>query len=226
MRAVLAICYIMVLSVGTARAQTFEGHAIAKDGDDLVIGEIDVRLFGIDAFELHQMCEADSKTYACGELAKQDLAKKVQGRNVHCEQRDYDAVHKRPVAVCSMDGEDLNAWMVSEGWAVAYGRFSNDYVDEENKAKTEAKGAWRGRFIPAWEWRQGARLPSESKAQPLAQSEAGCSIKGNISKKGERIYHLPGQENYADIVITAEKGERYFCSEEEAVNAGWRKAKR
>ena len=72
----------------------------------------------------------------------------------------------------------------------------------------------------------GARLPSESKAQSLAQPPAACSIKGNINKKGARIYHLLGQENYADIVITAEKGERYFCSEEEAVNAGWRKAKR
>src|SRR3954447_2112291 len=91
-----------------------------------VIGGSDIRLFGIDAFELHQMCEADSKMYACGELANQDLAKKVQGRNVHCEQRDYDAEHKRPVAVCSTDGEDLNAWMVSEGWAVAYRKFSND----------------------------------------------------------------------------------------------------
>ena len=55
---------------------------------------------------------------------------------------------------------------------------------------------------------------------------SGCTIKGNISKKGERIYHLPGQENYDDIVITLSKGERWFCSEEEAVNAGWRKAKR
>ena len=87
MRAVLAIYCIMLLSFGTARAQAFDGHAIAKDGDDLVIGGIDIRLFGIDAFELHQICEAESKTYACGELAKQDLAKKVQGRNVHCEVR-------------------------------------------------------------------------------------------------------------------------------------------
>jgi hypothetical protein len=116
--------------------------------------------------------------------------------------------------------------MVSDGWALAYRKYSNDYVDEENRANAERKGAWRGKFIPAWKWRQGARLTSESKGQPLVQSPAGCTIKGNISKKGERIYHLPGQENYDDIVITLSKGERWFCSEEEAVNAGWRKAKR
>ena len=69
-------------------------------------------------------------------------------------------------------------------------------------------------------------LPTAVAGIALAALYAGCSIKGNINKKGRRIYHLPGQENYADIVITAEKGERYFCSEEEAVNAGWRKAKR
>jgi ABC-type sulfate transport system permease component len=69
-------------------------------------------------------------------------------------------------------------------------------------------------------------LPTAVAGIALAALYAGCSIKGNINKTRERIYHLPGQENYADIVITAEKGERYFCSEEEAVNAGWRKAKR
>jgi hypothetical protein len=148
----------------------------------------------------------------------------VHGRIVHCEQRDYDAEHKRPVAVCSIDGEDLNASMVSDGWAIAYVRFSNDYVDEENEAHAKGKGAWRGNFVPPWEWRKGKRLPSESKTQP--PPPAGCNIKGNISKKGQRIYHLPGQENYDEIVITPSKGERYFCSEEEAVKAGWRRAKR
>jgi hypothetical protein len=78
MRAVLAISCIMLLSVGTARAQTFEGHAIAKDGDDLVIGEIDIRLFGIDAFELHQMCEADSKMYPCGSLPNKTSLRKFR----------------------------------------------------------------------------------------------------------------------------------------------------
>jgi hypothetical protein len=87
--------------------------------------------------------------------------------------------------------------MVFDGWALAYRKFSNDYVDQENRAKAERKGAWRGKFHSSMAvWRQGARFPSESKGQPLVQSPAGCTIKGNISRKGERIYHLPGQENY------------------------------
>jgi hypothetical protein len=54
---------------------------------------------------------------------------------------------------------------------------------------------------------------------------AGCLIKGNISDNGERIYHLPGQRYYDKTLIHQNKGERWFCTEQEAVRAGWRKAK-
>lgn len=58
-------------------------------------------------------------------------------------------------------------------------------------------------------------------------SVAGCDIKGNISiDTGERIYHVPGQYYYAQTKISSEYGERYFCSETEARNAGWRRSKR
>ena len=58
------------------------------------------------------------------------------------------------------------------------------------------------------------------------QESGGCLIKGNISSSGERIYHVPGQQNYAATVITESKGERWFCTEAEALAAGWRRAKR
>src|SRR4051794_35049572 len=84
----MVVCSAFLVAMGeTASGQSFEGPATAKDGDDLVIGGMDVRLFGIDAFELAQMCEADGKAYACGEFAKQALSKKVLGRTVSCEQR-------------------------------------------------------------------------------------------------------------------------------------------
>lgn len=55
----------------------------------------------------------------------------------------------------------------------------------------------------------------------------GCNIKGNISvNTGERIYHVPGQKFCPETIITAGKGERWFCSENEARAAGWRKARR
>lgn len=56
---------------------------------------------------------------------------------------------------------------------------------------------------------------------------SGCDIKGNTSRKdGERIYHVPGQQNYDDTIIESWKGERWFCTEEEAEANGWRRAKR
>jgi hypothetical protein len=59
----------------------------------------------------------------------------------------------------------------------------------------------------------------------LVRSQVGvCAIKGNISSSGERIYHVPGQRYYDATRISESKGERWFCTEEEAVRAGWRKA--
>lgn len=58
---------------------------------------------------------------------------------------------------------------------------------------------------------------------PMA-SGIGCGIKGNISRTGERIFHVPGQEHYRETVVNPLRGERWFCTEEAAREAGWRKA--
>jgi len=60
-----------------------------------------------------------------------------------------------------------------------------------------------------------------------AITSSGCDIKGNVSiDTGERIYHMPGQKFYDDTKISTEWGERWFCSEDDARKAGWRKSKR
>ena len=59
----------------------------------------------------------------------------------------------------------------------------------------------------------------------MAQEGTTCNIKGNVNTRGERIYHVPGQEYYDETRISASHGERWFCSEEEAREAGWRRAK-
>ncbi len=65
------------------------------------------------------------------------------------------------VAVCWIGSDNLNAWMVFQGWAVAYRRFSTDYVLHEDSAKNARRGIWRGRFIMPWKWRRGDRLVRE-----------------------------------------------------------------
>ena len=68
----------------------------------------------------------------------------------------------------------------------------------------------------------GAMIALSSAA--FAQS-VECNIKGNVNTRGERIYHVPGQKYYDETEISASHGERWFCSEEEARAAGWRRSK-
>lgn len=63
--------------------------------------------------------------------------------------------------------------------------------------------------------------PAPAKAKPNAK----CVIKGNISSRGEKIYHVPGQRYYKATKIDLKRGERWFCTEKDARKAGWRKSK-
>jgi hypothetical protein len=187
------------------------------DGDTLDVAGHRVRLFGIDAPEASQSC-ADEP---CGRQATQALRSRIRGSPVSCEQRDVDH-YGRIVAVCRADGGDLGAWMVGNGWAVAYVEYSTDYVDAERNARLDERGIWQaGNAIEKpWEFRQRQR------AAPASPAPGQCNIKGNISSKGVRIYHVPGQVDYDRTRISTGKGERWFCSAEEARAAGWRAAKR
>ncbi len=67
--------------------------------------------------------------------------------------------------------------------------------------------------------------PTLTSIQKPVEEPKNCLIKGNINNKGEKIYHMPGQKYYSQTVIEPEKGERWFCTEQEATSAGWRKSK-
>ena len=111
--------------------------------------------------------------------------------------------------------------MVSQGWAVAYRKYSRDYLSQESAAKSGRRGVWKGEFVMPSRWHRGERL------QTAARSDSGaCQIKGNISRSGKRIYHVPGGQWYERTRIDTSKGERWFCSDAEARAAGWRRAKR
>ena len=119
--------------------------------------------------------------------------------------------------------------MVRHGWALAYRHYSTAYVADEDAAHVAGEGIWRGTFDAPWDWRRGQRQgAAQVQSQPQAVSGATasqCVIKGNISSKGERIYHVPGGEYYDATRIDTSKGERWFCTEAEAVAAGWRRSK-
>ena len=75
---------------------------------------------------------------------------------VTCERKDSDR-YGRVVALCRVYGEDLGAWMVGLGWALAYRAYSTRYVPAEELARSRGLGMWAGRFVPPWEWRREHR---------------------------------------------------------------------
>jgi endonuclease YncB( thermonuclease family) len=132
------------------------GRALVIDGDTIEISGIRIRLHGIDAPESDQVCYREGRAYGCGRDATLALLDKLRQQTVACRQRDVDR-YRRIVAVCGIGSEDVNAWMVQQGWAVAYRRFSQDYVPHEQDAQTARRGLWRGPFKMPWRWRAERR---------------------------------------------------------------------
>jgi endonuclease YncB( thermonuclease family) len=203
-------------------AADIAGPAKVIDGDTIVIHSVKIRLHGIDAPEGAQVCKANGKPYRCGTSATLALARRIGGKPVSCEKRDQDQ-YGRIVAVCHASGEDLNSWLISEGLALAYRRYSTDYIDQEQTARDARRGLWRGEFVAPWHWRKGKRMAGARAAEAAPGS---CRIKGNINRQGKKIYHLLGGRYYAPTRIDEGKGERWFCAEEDAKEAGWRKSQR
>ncbi len=122
------------------------GRASVIDGDTLDIHGTRVRLFGIDAPESSQTCgTATGGSWRCGQEAAAALDRRLMGKVVSCETRDVDR-YGRTVAVCREGGTDLNAWMVSQGLAVAYVRYGADYAGAEAQARSRRAGIWAGPF--------------------------------------------------------------------------------
>ncbi len=142
----------------TRGPETLTGSARVIDGDTLDLSGTRIRLHGIDAPEQKQSCRAGGKFWACGREATRALKGRIGNGPVSCESRDRDR-YGRVISVCRVRGEDLNAWMVAEGWALAYRAYSRAYVSEEANARTEKRGVWRGELVEPWKWRRGERLP-------------------------------------------------------------------
>ena len=148
---ILAIVACLLLIGHTAHADV-TGKPRVVDGDTLAFGDQRIRLHGIDAPESKQTCSADGKPWNCGQEATFALSYMVGNHWIRCEEKDTDR-YGRIVAVCYAGPHDLNAKMVSDGWAMAYRRYSIDYVGEEKTARTKRVGIWRGDFTPPWKWR-------------------------------------------------------------------------
>lgn len=198
-----------------AGAVEVSGPARIIDGDTLVIRETIIRLHGIDAAETGQRCVGEGrKILRPGKDAIQILQGLAEG-GVSCAGSQWDD-YGRLVAVCrSTKGEDINRRLVADGWAWAFVKYSSDYVQEEASARSRHLGVWAMACETPWNFRHKRWEVAVQKAPE------GCPIKGNISENG-RIYHVPWSRDYIKTRIDTAKGERWFCSEKDALAAGWR----
>jgi len=220
------VLYVLIaLSIASpARAAPIYGLARAKDGDSLMVGQTEVRLFGIDAPEFDQSCKRGGQAWACGSEAADRLSRLVTGKDVRCTSMGTDQ-HNRTLSRCMVGMTDINRTMVATGYAVAYLRYSSDYVSAEETAKVNRRGIWAGTFELPSAYRHDDR-PITSKPvtrqrlpEVLARPGGSCNIKGNQGANGW-IYHVPGMPYYAQT-----RAEQLFCSEAEARAAGYRRAK-
>jgi len=217
---------VALLASNLAYAGEIEGEARAIDGDSL---NMQIRLFGIDTPEADQICKDDQKRdYPCGQIAGEALAALLQDKVITCEIKTRDR-YGRPVATCYAGDTDIGGSLVDRGLAVAFRRYSDKYVANEERARAAKRGLWTGTFEMPWAYRERKRRESAAARAlipppgcPVEPDSlpAECLIKGNVSASG-RIYHVPGSRDYDKVVINPAKGERYFCSEEEARACGW-----
>ena len=157
----LTVALLLFAVVPTLTAETIVGNPEILDGDTVHfvrLGER-VRLKGVDAPEAQQRClDAAGKWHSCGQSARQALSGFIGSRPVRCEGRQRGR-YGRLIAVCfDAEGTDLNEWLVSQGWALAYRRYSKRYIPQEETARKERRGIWAGRFTEPWQWRRGQRL--------------------------------------------------------------------
>ena len=160
MRRIALVVLTISLLLPSFSLADITGKPRVIDGDTLEIAGERIRLHGIDGPESKQTCIADGKRWHCGMEAASALAFKIAQGWVTCRGEDRDR-YGRVIAVCyagGVGGPELNAWLVSEGWALAYRRYSQDYIDEEAVAQAAHAGIWRGEFVAPWDWRRGERL--------------------------------------------------------------------
>ena len=145
------ILFILSLNV---IADEISGIPKITDGDTIKIFNKKIRLHGIDTPEKKQICFKNSKEYRCGQEATDALIKKINKKTVVCKVQEKLDRYNRYIGVCFLGNTDLNKWMVRNGYAVAYRRYSKDYIEDENYAKKNKIGLWSGNFIHPEKWRK------------------------------------------------------------------------
>ena len=234
-------CVILLCLAGCpAYAAEIGGVPQIVDADTVYVGGSKIRLSGVDAPETDQVClDARGQTISCGVEAKNRLQELSAGREWKCQLSGTDR-YGRNLGTCSVGGEDVSRWLVRSGWALAFRRYSTAYIADEDWARAHKSGLWSGAFVAPWDWRhRGPKtlilgaidVPLDAQRKLMSPSVGaeppvpGCTIKGNMSRKDQCIYHVPGGQYYDKLRMEPASSRRWFCSEAEAQAAGCRRSK-
>jgi endonuclease YncB( thermonuclease family) len=220
---ILSALLLLAFVGGSPAAGASQAHAVEViDGDTIEIDGHAVQLYGIDAPELGQYCEQGGDLWACGSEVALFLKNTVQfkGPPIECspwgEEPTAGGGSELMIGVCQVGPKDVGLAMVQNGYAMALPDSFPDYREAEEQARQAKLGIWRGDFVPPRQWREGKG--AEVRSSDWVRT---CSVKGALGPAGERIYYVPTDSGYDEVAIDAAKGERMFCSDEEARAAGW-----
>ena len=160
---ICAIFFILTYNdVKSDEIKEISGHAQIIDGDTIKINSKKIRLHGIDAPEFNQLCKKPyltvfiftfTKDYQCGKISTEKLKKKINDKLIKCKILDIDR-YKRLIGECYKRNLNLNSWLVSNGYAVSYRKYSKKYIPDEINAKNKKIGIWQGKFEMPWDYRK------------------------------------------------------------------------
>ena len=131
----------------------FASHVTVIDGDTIRLGDVKIRFSGIDAPEINQTCVASEGKVACGKISRDLLIEKVTNNKISCTDEGKD-FYGRVLGECFVNGESLSSYFVREGFAFAYRKYSNKYIEDEEYAKFNKLGMWSMEFQYPWDYRK------------------------------------------------------------------------
>ena len=131
----------------------FASHVNVVDGDTIKLGDVKIRFSGIDAPEINQTCVASEGKVACGKISKDILITKVTNNKISCTDEGKD-FYGRVLGECFVNGESLSRYLVREGFAFAYRKYSDKFILDEEYAKSNRLGMWSMKFQYPWDYRK------------------------------------------------------------------------
>ena len=131
----------------------FASHVTVVDGDTIKLGDVKIRFSGIDAPEINQTCVASEGKVACGKISRDILITKVTNNKISCTDEGKD-FYGRVLGECFVNGESLSRYLVREGFAFAYRKYSDKFILDEEYAKSYRLGMWSMKFQYPWDYRK------------------------------------------------------------------------